>query len=146
VTVAKGIERGMGMARAMDDPQVAALVGKLASRAQLADEAKTVAKEYRERLENLDSEIRLLAEDIRDGQRTLFGDVTNGAVEKLASDPGVVEALGRMVPRKGSGIESVSFGPVDGPPSVTLTAEDGERIRAEAKRLRGPLGRKAGRA
>ena len=53
----------------------------------------------------------------------------------LADNPDFVSAVGKLAPVKGKGIDSVTISSPGGP-SITLTAEDGERIRSRGKALR----------
>jgi hypothetical protein len=68
--------------------------------------------------------------------------------ERLAEDPSIRSAIANVAPRPGSGIDKVTITTkIDGKEkSVTLTQEDGARLREQAKHLRarpkGPLGRK----
>lgn len=55
-------------------------------------------------------------------------------VEKLKADPGVMGGMAALAPRKGSGISSVSIEHAG--ESITLTAEDGDRLRKHARSLR----------
>jgi hypothetical protein len=61
------------------------------------------------------------------------------AVDKVAHDPAVQDALRRIAPKPGSGVESVTIS--SGGESVTLTQEDRQRMDAAAKRGKGPLAR-----
>jgi hypothetical protein len=106
----------------MDDGRVRQLVETIQRLDMLRGEAKESAREYRERIEVLDEEVARLAESIRSGQGRLF--------ESAA----LVEAAAKVAPQPGSAVESVTV--THAGKSVTLTAEDGKRMRAAAGALR----------
>jgi hypothetical protein len=54
---------------------------------------------------------------------------------RLAEDPAIMDGLANLAPKRGSGIESVEISS-PGHGSVTLTAEDGDRLREAAARKR----------
>jgi hypothetical protein len=57
--------------------------------------------------------------------------ISGKVIERLASDPSVNEALRKLAPKKGSGIESVTIS--SGNRSVTLTQKDRARMDAEKR-------------
>jgi len=117
------------MGEGTKDPRVRLLCETIQRLEELRTEAKDTARGYRERIETIEAEVRVLAEEIRTGQRVLFDEGRSGeAAVKLA------EAAAAMAPRGGSEVESVTI--THAGESVTLTQADGERMRKAAKTLR----------
>lgn len=60
-----------------------------------------------------------------------------GTAASMAADPKILDALGKLAPKAGDGITSVTISaPGSGHAPVTLTAADGDRIRAAARKAR----------
>lgn len=107
------------------DPRVKLLVDTIQRLEELRTEARNTARDYRERIETIDAEVRVLAEEIRTGQKVLFGvqDTTTAAILDVAAN---------IAPR-GEGSVSITHAGE----TVTLTQADGDRLRKAAKTLRG---------
>jgi hypothetical protein len=110
----------------MKDPQVKQLVETIQRLEQLRGEAKQVASEYRDRIQTIETEVSVLAESIRSGQKRMFDGETGAAL---------LDAAAKIAPRPGSEVESVEI--TSGKSTVTLTQADGERLRKVARKMRG---------
>jgi hypothetical protein len=117
------------MAEGTKDPRVRLLVETIERLEELRQEAKDTARDYRERIEVIESEVSVLAKESRTGQATLFD-------ERRSADAAatLAEASAAVAPRKGGHLESVTIEHAG--ESVTLTAADGERMRATARAMR----------
>jgi hypothetical protein len=109
----------------MDDARVKQLVETIQKLEALRLEAKQVASDYRERITTIETEVSVIAENIRTGQKTLFTPTAE-----------MLEAAAKIAPKRGSEVESVTIthrenGKQVGDP-VTLTVKDGERLRKTA--------------
>lgn len=113
------------------DPRVKLLVETIQRLEELRTEARNTARDYRERIETIDAEVRVLAEEIRTGQKVLFADQgSHDAAAVLAS------ALAGILPPRGSGVDSVTFSS-PGTEPVTFDQRAADHLRKAAKTLRG---------
>jgi hypothetical protein len=111
------------------DPRVRLLCETIQRLEELRTEAKNTASDYRERIQTIEAEVRVLAEEIRTGQKTLFDDKRSGdAAAKLA------ETVAGILPRR-AGIDSVTFSS-PGTEPVTLDQRAAAHLRKAAKTLR----------
>jgi len=108
------------------DPRVRLLVETIQRLEELRTEARNTARDYRERIETIDAEVRVLAEEIRTGQRVLFADDRSAeAADKLAK------------------VETTMTLRVPGKEPVTATMDEFKRATAAIKAMRPPRGARA---
>lgn len=86
------------MGEGTKDPRVRLLCETIQRLEELRAEAKDTARGYRERIETIEAEVRVLAEEIRTGQKTLFDE--GRSAEAAAKLAGVETTMTLRVPGK----------------------------------------------
>ena len=88
------------MGEGTKDPRVRLLCETIQRLEELRTEAKDTARGYRERIETIEAEVRVLAEEIRTGQRVLFDDERSGDAADTLGAPKDETMLTLRVPGK----------------------------------------------